>query len=152
LIQQQSLELSSPYFQRSKDVKIMSESPTSSSPDGKEPNKIPFWFDPNTKGGALVLALALFIVPIVLYNILIILFGMDEIEAGIDIGIGFTIISCLAWVSTYVFRVATKDMTYVSLFQEIFCFRRIVQCFDSFVAFFPYPNWHTSNCFCCFYT
>lgn len=84
--------------------------PENSSTTGE---KKPFWFDPNTKGGALVLMVVLFVVPLLAYNALTIVGGVDEIEAGIDIGIGFTVVSCFAWVSTYVFRVATKDMTYV---------------------------------------
>jgi hypothetical protein len=76
--------------------------------------KLPFFLDPATKGGVLVLMVVLFVVPIVFYNLLINVGGMDDIEAGIDVGIGFTVISTLAWMGTYLFRVATKDMTYVS--------------------------------------
>ena len=68
-------------------------------------NNLPFWLDIGTKGGAVFWSLVLFIVPIIGYN---------EIEAGKWIGVGFTAIAMLAWSSTYLFRVATKDMTYVS--------------------------------------
>jgi hypothetical protein len=77
-------------------------------------SKLPIWLDPGTKGGAVFLSLLLFIAPIIVYNIMINFFGADEIEAGITIGVGFTVVSTLAWVSSYLFRVATKDMTYVS--------------------------------------
>lgn len=97
-------------------------------PEPSNNNKLPFWLDPNTKGGVIVLMFALFGVPVLAYNVLI-AFGMDDIEAGIDIGIGFTIVTCFAWVSTYVFRVATKDMTYVSFFllhQFVYLFLHII--------------------------
>ena len=77
-------------------------------------NNLPFWLDIGTKGGAVFWSLVLFIVPIIGYNIVTGVFGYDEIEAGKWIGVGFTAIAMLAWSSTYLFRVATKDMTYVS--------------------------------------
>ena len=52
--------------------------------------------------------------PFVGYNIATGVFGLDEIEAGKWIGVGFTAIATFLWVGTYIFRVATKDMTYVS--------------------------------------
>lgn len=100
-------------------------------PEPSNNNKIPFWLDPNTKGGVIVLMFALFGVPVLAYNVLI-AFGMDDIEAGIDIGIGFTIVTCFAWVSTYVFRVATKDMTYVSFFISSTCIYFFI-CYSLFV-------------------
>jgi hypothetical protein len=54
------------------------------------------------------------IVPIIGYSIVTNVFGYDPTEAGIWIGVGFTAISTFLWVGTYIFRVATKDMTYVS--------------------------------------
>lgn len=80
---------------------------------GGEKSKLPFFLDPGTKGGAVFLSLVLFIIPIIIYNIVVSVFGVDEIEAGKWIGIGFTVLATLGWVSTYLFRVATKDMTYV---------------------------------------
>jgi len=81
---------------------------------GDEESKLPFWLDPNTKGGALVLMVALFVIPYLGYQFLVNALGYDEIDAGIGVGMGFTVLSTLAWMSTYLFRVATKDMTYVS--------------------------------------
>ena len=78
-------------------------------------NKLPFWLDPGTKGGAVVLTIVLFVVPLLVYQFVTNVFGFDEIEAGKWIGIGFTLVAMLGWVSTYIFRVATKDMTYVSI-------------------------------------
>jgi hypothetical protein len=77
-------------------------------------SNLPFWLDPGTKGGAVFLSLILFIVPIIGYSIVTNMFGYDPTEAGIYIGVGFTVLSTFLWVGTYIFRVATKDMTYVS--------------------------------------
>lgn len=82
------------------------------SPDEGKRDK-PFFLDPGTKGGALFYMFALFVVPYLVYQVLV-ASGMDEIQTGIVIGVGFTILSTLIWSSTYLFRVATKDMTYVS--------------------------------------
>lgn len=73
--------------------------------------------DPGTKGGVLFLGLILFIVPIVGYNVATAL-GVDETEAGRWIGVGFTVVTSLAWASTYIFRVATKDMTYAKQLKD----------------------------------
>ena len=70
--------------------------------------------DVGTKGGALFLSLLLFIVPIIGYEIATLAFGIDGIEAGKWIGVGFTLFTLVLWVGSYIFRVATKDMTYVS--------------------------------------
>jgi hypothetical protein len=53
-------------------------------------SNLPFWLDPGTKGGALVLSLILFIIPLIGYSIVTNVFGVDGIEAGKWIGIGFT--------------------------------------------------------------
>jgi Protein of unknown function (DUF3007) len=79
----------------------------------EKPN-LPFFLDPNTKGGVLVLMTALFAVTWLGYQFIVNVLGYDEIDAGIGVGMGFTVISTLAWMSTYLFRVVTKDMTYVS--------------------------------------
>ena len=92
-------------------------------------NKLPFWLDVGTKGGALVISAILFIVPIIIYAIVTSVFGFDEIEAGKWIGVGFTAIATFLWVGTYIFRVATKDMTYVRF---LFCLVVLFVC-----------------CFCC---
>lgn len=82
----------------------------------KSSTKLPFFLDPGTKGGALVLMFVLFAVPFAGYQFMVSALGYDEIEAGISVGMGFTVFSTLAWMSTYLFRVATKDMTYVRTF------------------------------------
>ena len=84
-----------------------------SSEDAKKSN-LPMLLDPGTKGGALFLSLVLFILPIIFYQVVTNVFGYDPIDAGRYIGVGFTVVTTILWVSTYIFRVATKDMTYVS--------------------------------------
>lgn len=82
--------------------------------EGGESSKLPMLLDPGTKGGALFLSLVLFIIPLVGYQIVTAVFDVDPLEAGKWIGVGFTFATLVLWVSTYIFRVATKDMTYVS--------------------------------------
>eukprot|EP00565_Helicotheca_tamesis_P004588 CAMPEP_0185730442 /NCGR_PEP_ID=MMETSP1171-20130828/9845_1 /TAXON_ID=374046 /ORGANISM="Helicotheca tamensis, Strain CCMP826" /LENGTH=130 /DNA_ID=CAMNT_0028399483 /DNA_START=272 /DNA_END=664 /DNA_ORIENTATION=- len=89
----------------------------STSNEEKE-KKLPMLLDIGTKGGALFLSLVLFIIPIIGYNIVTIGFGVDEIEAGKWIGVGFTVVTTLLWASTYIFRVATKDMTYAKQLKD----------------------------------
>ena len=78
-----------------------------------EESKLPMLLDPGTKGGALFLSLVLFVIPLLGYQVVTNVFDLDEIEAGKWIGVGFTVFTLVLWVSTYIFRVATKDMTYV---------------------------------------
>lgn len=98
-------------------------SPTTSlqaSSDGNSgaQSNLPFWLDPGTKGGAVVLSLILFIVPIIGYNIIINVSGLDPSDVGIWIGVGFTVLSLFVWVGSYIFRVATKDMTYAKQLKD----------------------------------
>lgn len=89
--------------------------PTSEQPQQEETSKLPFFLDPGTKGGAVFLSFLLFAIPIVFYNIILSVFSdVDALDLGRWIGVGFTVVVTLAWLSTYLFRVATKDMTYVS--------------------------------------
>ena len=81
-------------------------------------SNLPVFLDPGTKGGAVVLSIILFIIPIVIYQVATGVFGVDEIEAGRDIGVGFSVITMLLWGSTYIFRVATKDMTYAKQLKD----------------------------------
>jgi hypothetical protein len=82
---------------------------------------LPFLLDPGTKGGALFLSLVLFIIPIIGYEITVGM-GIDGVEAGRWIGVGFTVITLILWAASYVFRVATKDMTYVSVYSIRFVY------------------------------
>jgi Protein of unknown function (DUF3007) len=86
---------------------------TGSDEPEQKSSSLPFFLDPATKGGVIVYTILLFVAPILLYNFVVGAGILDEISAGRLFGVGFTIVASLAWVSTYVFRVATKDMTYV---------------------------------------
>ena len=44
--------------------------------------------------------------------------GMDEIEVGRNIGVGFTVFTTVLWGASYIFRVATKDMTYAKQLKD----------------------------------
>ena len=81
-------------------------------------SNLPVFLDPGTKGGAVVLSLILFVIPIVIDQVATGVFGVDEIEAGRDIGVGFSVVTMLLWGSTYIFRVATKDMTYAKQLKD----------------------------------
>ena len=80
--------------------------------------KLPMLLDPGTKGGALFLSLVLFVIPIIFYQFITNVFEVDGIEAGKWIGVGFTFFTTVLWVSTYIFRVATKDMTYAKQLKD----------------------------------
>lgn len=96
-----------------------------SSSDNNNNNNLPFWLDPGTKGGAVFLSLVLFVVPIVAYNLLLTVFPeTDSLQLGINIGVGFTVLALVGWMGTYIFRVATKDMTYVSTMENNGAFGR----------------------------
>lgn len=84
------------------------------SPEGGAKSNLPMLLDPGTKGGALFLSVVLFVAPIIVYQIGTNALGWDAVDAGRNIGVGFTAVTSVLWVSTYIFRVATKDMTYVS--------------------------------------
>ena len=87
-----------------------------SSEEGENKSKLPFFLDPGTKGGALFLSLVLFVVPIIFYNIILAVSSdIDELDLGRWIGVGFTAVATVGWLGTYLFRVVTKDMTYVSV-------------------------------------
>lgn len=81
-------------------------------------SSLPVFLDPGTKGGAIVLSILLFIIPIILYQFVTGVLGVDEIEAGRDIGVGFSVLTMIAWGATYIFRVATKDMTYAKQLKD----------------------------------
>lgn len=89
-----------------------------SSEQNNESSSLPVFLDPGTKGGAIVLSILLFIIPIILYQFVTGVLGVDEIEAGRDIGVGFSVLTMIAWGATYIFRVATKDMTYAKQLKD----------------------------------
>lgn len=101
--------------QRSSSSMLMATEPDA---DKSKSGGLPFWLDPGTRGGAVVLSLLLFIVPFIGYSVATNLFGIDGVEAGKYIGVGFTAVATMLWVFTYIFRVATKDMTYAKQLKD----------------------------------
>jgi hypothetical protein len=102
--------------QHSSSFKLMATDPDADK--SKSSGGLPFWLDPGTRGGAVVLSLLLFVLPLVGYSVATTFFGVDGVEAGNYIGVGFTAIATLVWVFTYIFRVATKDMTYAKQLKD----------------------------------
>mmetsp|Transcript_55087 Transcript_55087/g.61537 ORF Transcript_55087/g.61537 Transcript_55087/m.61537 type:complete len:204 (-) Transcript_55087:543-1154(-) len=84
----------------------------------KSTSNLPFWLDPGTRGGAIVLSVILFILPLLGYSVATNIFGVDGVDAGTYIGVGFTASASLVWLTTYIFRVATKDMTYAKQLKD----------------------------------
>lgn len=66
----------------------------------------------------MVLSILLFLLPILLYQIATGPMGLDEVTVGRNIGVGFSVVTMLLWGSTYIFRVATKDMTYAKQLKD----------------------------------
>ena len=81
-------------------------------------SSLPVFLDPGTKGGVVVLSILLFLLPILLYQIATGPMGLDEVTVGRNIGVGFSVVTMLLWGSTYIFRVATKDMTYAKQLKD----------------------------------
>eukprot|EP01038_Epipyxis_sp_PR26KG_P008832 gene8832-11922_t len=69
------------------------------------------WFNPNTRGGVIVWCFILVTIPVGFYNYFIST-GLEETKVGAYVGALFVLLSNLLWASTYIFRVANKDMTY----------------------------------------
>ncbi|CAM9706424.1 unnamed protein product [Ascophyllum nodosum] len=76
-----------------------------------EEGKLPFYLDPNTRGGAVVVPALSLLLPLVVYGGLTAV-GIDSNKAGVWVGVGYTLVGLIAWVGSYFFRVATKNMTY----------------------------------------
>jgi len=79
----------------------------------KKNKSLPMILDIGTKGGVLFLSGVLFCVPLLLYQCATTVGGVDPEKAGVAIGVGFTSVVTLGWVSTLLVRVMNKDMTYV---------------------------------------
>lgn len=76
---------------------------------------LPFFLDPGTRGGVAFLSLAAFVLPLAGYNVAVSgYFQMDPVDAGRWFGAGFAAVALMAWVGTVIYRVSTKNMTYVS--------------------------------------
>jgi hypothetical protein len=83
-----------------------------------EGKKLPWFLDPSTRGGISVLSLIAIVVPFIAYDFMQTVLGYDMIFAGNVILIGYIGIGTILWVSSYVFRVASKDMTYAQQLKD----------------------------------
>lgn len=79
--------------------------------DGEGESKLPWFVDPGTYGGVIVLTLVALAVPYGLYAALV-QSGMDSDQVGVFISGVFVIGGMLLWAFSYIFRVFSKDMTY----------------------------------------
>lgn len=75
------------------------------------------WFNPNTRGGVIVWSFLLLAFPIGIYNYFVST-GMEDTKVGGYVGALFVLLSNLLWASTYIFRVANKDMTYAKQLRD----------------------------------
>ena len=75
------------------------------------------WLNPNTRGGVIVWSIILVLVPVGFYNYFVST-GMEETKVGATVGAVFVLLSNVAWASTYIFRVANKDMTYAKQLRD----------------------------------
>jgi hypothetical protein len=75
------------------------------------------WFNPNTRGGVIVWSIILFLIPLAV-NYYLVSTGLDSDKVGAYVGALFVLLSNVAWASTYIFRVANKDMTYAKQLRD----------------------------------
>ena len=73
--------------------------------------RLPWFVDPGTYGGVIVLTVALLAVPYGAYSALVAR-GADPNSVGVLLSGVFVVGSILLWTFSYVFRVFTKKMTY----------------------------------------
>ena len=83
----------------------------------QEDSRLSRWFNPNTRGGVIVWSFLLLVIPCGAYNYFVST-GLEETKVGAYVGAIFVLVSNLLWASTYLFRVATKDMTYANQLRE----------------------------------
>ena len=75
------------------------------------------WFNPNTRGGVIVWSGILLVIPFGINNYLVST-GLEEDKVGAYVGFAFVVLSMVGWASTYLFRVANKDMTYAKQLKD----------------------------------
>ena len=79
--------------------------------NGDEEKKLPWFVDPGTYGGVIVLTIFLIVAPLALKSALEAT-GMDGNQVGVALSGVFVIGGSLLWAFSYIFRVFSKDMTY----------------------------------------
>lgn len=87
-------------------------------PAGEKPSNTPFFLDPNTKGGIVFYTIVLCALPFFLYNFMLENLGFDVVLAGNVILVGYVGLGTVLWTSSYIFRVANKDMTYAQQLRD----------------------------------
>ena len=75
------------------------------------------WVNPNTRGGVIVWSVILLIIPTLVYQYFVST-GMEATKVGGYVGAIFVLLSNVLWASTYIFRVANKDMTYAKQLRD----------------------------------
>lgn len=75
------------------------------------------WLNPNTRGGVIVWSLILVTIPYLVYEYFVST-GLEPTKVGGYIGAIFVLLSNVLWASTYIFRVANKDMTYAKQLRD----------------------------------
>ena len=75
------------------------------------------WISLDTRGGAIVWSIILTILPVGVYNYLVST-GLEDTKVGAYVGTSFVFLTLVLWASTYIFRVATKDMTYATQLRD----------------------------------
>jgi len=81
-------------------------------------SSLPFFLDPGTKGGITFWTIVAIIVPFFGYNFMTDVLDYDVVLAGQVILVGYVGVGTLVWTGSYVFRVATKDMTYAQQLKD----------------------------------
>lgn len=75
------------------------------------------WVNPNTRGGVIVWSLILITIPYLVY-VYLVSTGLEATKVGAYVGALFVLLSNVLWASTYIFRVANKDMTYAKQLRD----------------------------------
>lgn len=88
-----------------------------SSEGGSEGFDAASWLNINTRGGIIVWSVILTLIPVGVYNYFISQ-GYEDTTVGAYVGALFVLLSMVGWASTYIFRVATKDMTYAKQLRD----------------------------------
>ena len=75
------------------------------------------WINPNTRGGVIVWSIILVTIPVFVYYYFVGQ-GLEPTKVGSYVGALFVLLSNVLWASTYIFRVANKDMTYAKQLRD----------------------------------
>jgi hypothetical protein len=83
-----------------------------------EKSRMPWFLDPNTKGGIIFWSFIAIILPFFAYSFMLDTLGWDVILAGNVVLVGYVGLATVVWTASYVFRVANKDMTYAQQLRD----------------------------------